>query len=89
MNPQQEAICIVTGAVSGNLELLDFDFGAELYEAWAEQIPTELLGRLVMESSRSGGRHVIYRCDEPVCGNIKLAQDRRDGQIQTLHRDSW
>ncbi|MEL7499055.1 MAG: DUF3987 domain-containing protein [Planctomycetota bacterium] len=81
---EQEALCIVTGAVSANLELLDFDFGAELYDAWAEQIPTQLLSRLVIESSKSGGRHVIYRCNEPICGNIKLAQDRRDGQIQTL-----
>lgn len=79
----QEAICLVTGAVSGNLELLDFDFEAEFYDAWAEQIPPELLGRLVIESSKSGGRHVIYRCNEPICGNIKLAQDQRDGQIQT------
>lgn len=80
---EQEAVCLVTGAVSGNLELLDFDFEAELYDAWAEQIPPELLDRLVIESSKSGGRHVVYRCKEPVCGNIKLAQDRPDGQIRT------
>lgn len=30
-----QAICLLTGAVSGNLELIDFDFEAELYTAWA------------------------------------------------------
>lgn len=79
-----EAMCVVTGGVSGNLELIDFDFEGELFDAWTSEIPPELLNRLVIESSQSGGRHVIYRCEEPVCGNIKLAQDRREGQIVTL-----
>ena len=33
-----------------------------------------LLQRLVIETSQSGGRHVIYRCSELVSGNLKLAQ---------------
>ena len=50
-----QPICLLTGAVSGNLELIDFDFGGELFAAWAlnEAIPaaetsagpTEMCGR--------------------------------------------
>ena len=71
------ALCLLAGAVSGNLELLDFDHEAELYDHWVELVETErpgLLERLVIERSQSGGRHVIYRCDTPVPGNRKLAQ---------------
>jgi hypothetical protein len=33
-----------------------------------------LLARLVIERSPSGGWHVVYRCQTPPCGNIKLAE---------------
>ncbi len=71
------ALCIVTGAVSGNLEMLDFDQAGELFDAWCERVheaDSELLDRLVIESSPSGGRHVIYRCADAIDGNMKLAQ---------------
>lgn len=29
---RQDALCLVTGAVSGNLELIDFDNGGELFD---------------------------------------------------------
>ncbi len=70
-------LCLLTGAASGNLELLDFDFEAELFKAWAELVNAEapgLMDRLVMERSQSGGRHVVYRCEAPIPGNLKLAQ---------------
>ena len=44
----------------------------------------KIQSRLVIESSQSGGRHVIYRCDQPVDGNLKLAQGNRDGKQVTL-----
>lgn len=47
-----EALCIVTGAVSGNLELIDFDNGGELFDRWAKLVEAEapgLMGRLVIE----------------------------------------
>ncbi len=80
----EDAICVVTGQVSGNLEMLDFDRGGDRFEAWKEQIPPELLARLVIESSQSGGKHVIYRCSEPINGNMKLAMGFRDGALVTL-----
>ncbi len=74
-NPQ-DAVCVVAGGVSGNVELIDFDLRGELFEVWAERIPEELLSRLVIESSQSGGKHVIYRCEAQVNGNMKLAQTK-------------
>ncbi len=78
LNP--DALCIVCGAVSGNLEMIDFDCAGEAYEAWrsmVEELEPGLVDRLYVESTPSGGRHVVYRCESPVCGNTKLAQ-RRD-----------
>ena len=74
-----KAVCLICGSVSGNLEMLDFDVGGEAFEAWYEAVAGEapdLLGRLVIEQSPSGGWHVVYRCQEPICGNLKLAQRR-------------
>ena len=75
---EHDAVCVVCGEVSGNLELLDFDDKAGLFDAWKKKIPQQLFDRLVIESTQSGGKHVFYRCEVPVCGNIKLAQKRID-----------
>ncbi|MCL4199306.1 MAG: AAA family ATPase [Phycisphaerales bacterium] len=75
------AMCLICGAVSGNLEIVDFDLGGEALAPWTtalEEIAPDLLDRLVIESTPSGGCHVIYRCVEPVAGNTKLAQRRID-----------
>ncbi len=72
-----DACCVLAGSVSGNLEMIDFDCGGELFDRWAELVEAEapgLLQRLVVERSQSGGRHVVYRCQSPVPGNAKLAQ---------------
>ncbi len=73
------AMCIVCGQVSGNLEMIDFDLEATAFEPWCRSVQAAapgLLERLVIESTPSGGRHVVYRCETPVCGNTKLAQRR-------------
>lgn len=82
--PFNDALCIICGQVSGNLEIIDFDGGGELFPAWMDHIPADLRDHLVIESTPSGGMHVIYRCDTPVCGNIKLAQRKVDDKVQTL-----
>ena len=79
-----DAVCIVCGAVSGNAEMIDFDAGGELFDAWARRIPADLLARLVVETTQRGGRHVFYRCKAPVCGNMKLAQRREGDKTVTL-----
>lgn len=78
-NPQ-DGICIITGQISGNLEIIDFDNGGELFDAWYQLVPADLRNRLVIEQTPSGGWHVIYRCESSISGNMKLAQ-RKDGNI--------
>ena len=52
---KQDALCVICGEVSGNLEVLDFDHHGELYDAWCASIPQELCDRLVIEQTPSGG----------------------------------
>jgi hypothetical protein len=78
------AVCVVCGAVSGNLEAIDFDNHGELFAKWAEALPQELFDRLVIERTPSGGFHASYRCAAPVGGNLKLATGMRDGKRTTL-----
>lgn len=71
------ATCILTGTVSGHLEMIDFDLEGELFDRWQELVATQmpaLVGKLVIERSQSGGRHAVYRCEESIPGNRKLAQ---------------
>ncbi|MCC6909992.1 MAG: AAA family ATPase [Phycisphaerales bacterium] len=74
-----DAICLVCGAVSGNLEIIDFDAGGEMYEAWralVEENAPGLVERLGIERTPSGGYHIAYRAQTPVLGSAKLAQRR-------------
>jgi hypothetical protein len=74
--PAATAIGLICGRVSGNLEMIDFDTAGEAFEPWCsivnERAPG-LLERLVIESTPSGGKHVVYQCQVAVCGNEKLA----------------
>ena len=79
-----DAVCIVAGKVSGNLECIDFDQKAEAYGAWCAKIAPVVLDSVVVESTPSGGKHVVYRCETPIEGNLKLAQGMRDGKRKTL-----
>lgn len=79
-----EALCILCGQISGCAEMIDFDASGELFDAWAARIPRDLLFRLVIERTQRDGRHIFYRCQTTVCGNMKLAQRQRDGKIVTL-----
>ena len=80
---KHDGLCIVCGKTSGNLEVIDFDANGELFAAWFERIPPDLRDHLVVESTPSNGEHVIYRCQSPVSGNLKLAQ-RQDSQTQKV-----
>lgn len=79
--PRGNALCIVCGRVSGNLEMIDFDLQGEAFSAWCDAVAqtpggADLLARLVIETSPSGGMHAIYRCEREVAGNLKIAQRR-------------
>lgn len=74
---KQNSPAIITGAASGNIELLDFDEGARQYQLWEdlvrEQAP-DLPGRLVQQTTQNGGIHIVYRClDVQIPGNKKLS----------------
>lgn len=73
-------IAIVCGALSGNVECIDidtkYDLTGTLYSDYKRAIYTEnpeLLKKLVVEQSPSGGYHFIYKCKK-VEGNTKLAR---------------
>jgi putative DNA primase/helicase len=79
-------IGIVTGAISGGLELLELEGRAvgagilgDLVQLAQAAGLGDLLQRLLtgyLERSPSGGLHFLYRLDgEPVPGNLKLARD--------------
>jgi len=81
-----EGLAIIGGAVSGHVEILDFD-APELFTPWyalVEACCPGLLDRLPLVRTPSEGWHVYYRCPT-VRGNLKLAQRRRpDGRPETL-----
>ena len=71
-----DAVGIIGGAVSGHLAILDFD-APEILGPWANLvmlIDANLLPRLPLVQSPSGGWHVYYRALH-VAGNQKLAVD--------------
>jgi hypothetical protein len=70
-----QSIAIVTGAVSGNAEILDFDNHQDenWYQQWADLAgnPVEKYG-LPLQRTGSGGYQLAWRCAE-IAGNQKLA----------------
>jgi len=83
-------LALVTGAVSGHLEALDFDDGTvfEQWQAWIAGDPmlSDLYASIASgyeEVTPAGGRHLLYRCSE-VAGNQKLASRQEDGRTKTL-----
>lgn len=74
---------VVCGRVSGNLELLDFDWRAgDVFPEWCEQVEAEcpdLIARLNVTRTpgkQEPGYHVRYRCREvTIPGNMKLAEE--------------
>lgn len=72
------AVGIVGGKVSGNLEIIDIDvkykpgIDAILFSDLKTLYP-DLLQKLRIHKSPSGGYHILYRCESEVEGNQKLA----------------
>jgi len=82
-----DAVCILCGQASDGTEILDFDVGGELFDAWRTKVQKAspgLFERLVIQSTQSDGRHAAYRCVIAVCGSTKLAQGIRDDKLTTL-----
>ncbi len=92
-----KAICILTGAASGSLEVLDFDQGGRAFEAWCDVVAerdSRLLHRIVVQKSQSGGRHVFYHNELITPGSTVLARtispkvSGKDTLIETLGEGS-
>jgi len=87
-DPHNKALCIVCGRISGNLEMIDFDNNGELFPAFMARLKHEdriLADCLVIESSQTrANRHIIYRCESPVQGNLILNQRPGDKKMIRL-----
>lgn len=75
-----EGLGIITGAISGNLEVLDvdlkYDLTKTLYDRLKKKIETvdsNLIKKLVIIRTPSKGYHWLYRCADGIEGNQKLA----------------
>jgi uncharacterized membrane protein len=85
----QCGIAIIGGAVSGGLEILDFD-EPDLFPLWREMLDEHqpgLFERLMLIETPRGGYQIPYRC-EVIQGSKKLARRRVNNkkgmELQTL-----
>jgi hypothetical protein len=73
---------VVCGQISGNLECIDFDnhFG-NIEDVFREYISYEDVKLIIetyglfIEKTKSGGRHLVYRCHDPIPAGTHLAMD--------------
>ena len=75
-DPRAKGVAVICGAISGGLEVIDIDTKYETYDLWKEikaKIPSDIYVRLHIVSTKSGGKHLYYKCEE-IEGNQKLAQ---------------
>lgn len=84
-------LAIITGTVSGNLEVIDidskYDLGDQLLERLLCNIEASgsgLVKNLVIAQSRSGGHHLYYRCRK-IDSNQPLARRPTTAEEKTIH----
>lgn len=75
-----EAVGLVCGALSGGVEVIDvdckYDLTGKLFDQYKRLIndaDETLLQKMVVQKTKGGGYHLIYRCSV-IAGNVKLAQ---------------
>lgn len=91
-----EGIAIVGGKVSGGVEFIDldlkYDITGTLYKRYTELIEQkypELLQKLIIQKTKNGGYHFMYRCPQPG-GNEKLAsrhatiEEKKSGELEKV-----
>lgn len=87
---------LVCGTPSGNVQCLDidtkYDLTGKLYENYKKTIhrlSPNLLEKLVVQKTKSGGYHFIFRCTE-ISGNEKLANRRTtDEERKKTYEDTY
>lgn len=71
-------IALICGKVSGGLVCIDFDVkNGDRFEEWQTIVSNtcpELLSKMAIENTPSGGYHVIFRTNKKI-GNLKLAMN--------------
>lgn len=77
-NGLAQKVALVCGRVSGGIEAIDFDTKWDLSGKLMKDFKVtlendDLIRRLVIQKSPSGGYHFFYRCEE-ISGNKKLAR---------------
>ncbi len=90
-NGSNYELALVCGGVSDGLEVIDIDNhldnATEVFNSYIgliKEYDIELYNKLVIESTQSGGYHILYRCEE-IEGNGKLAtQSDKDGKKKTV-----
>lgn len=79
-----DALALVCGPTSGGVEVIDFDQKAAAFPAFWD-IEKETCAECAVETSQSGGKHLIYRRED--CGtSIKLASNKDGVLIETRGR---
>lgn len=79
-HPSAHCIAVITGEISGNLEVIDIDTKNDLEGTLLEkllrklkELDPDLIKIMVIASSRSGGYHLYYRCPK-IDRNLVLAR---------------
>ena len=93
------AVGLVCGKPSGNIEVIDIDQKYSLdgklfdsYKRLIHEIDSTLLNKIVVQKTKNGGYHFIYRCST-IGGNTKLAnrltteEERLDTYQRTLESE--
>lgn len=72
---KSDALAIIGGNVSGNLELIDFDKPSLFpeFEKEISKVDNAIMGRLAISKTQNGGFHLYYRSKGVVGRNQKLA----------------
>lgn len=79
MDYPYDAIGVSTGIISGGLEAIDFDLKnasdpKAVMKVFKSKVPKELLAKLVVQQTQSGGYHFIYRCED-ISSSKQLAKN--------------
>lgn len=89
-----QGLGLITGAISGNLEMLEFEGRAVeegLIDRWITACDQAGIGPLLdtvidgyTENTPSGGVHILLRTTGPTRPNLKLARRHHNGETQVL-----
>ncbi len=85
---------VATGITSAGLEAIDFDLKnsdepAEVMKRFREKVPNELLKSLVAQQTKSGGYHLIYRCEVTEPSRKLAVNPEGEPVIETRGRDAF